>query len=178
MSLSTNKKVNFLSFNFVRVIFGKRLITAEFLVSCRPANAEIRAQGKMVKRRRVVPETNVEAAAQRFPIDKNILRHNQVFTIINEGSKGVKPQQSKIKEYFLSGIAENVKESQIMSYLKDRNVSPTYISLFQSQRQGSVSAKINIPSLAAPLVEKKNFCPMYVRCKLWRTKYKNHVTLA
>ena len=55
MSSSTNEKVNFLSFNFVRVIFGKRLITAEFLVSCQTANAEIRAQGKMVKRRRVVP---------------------------------------------------------------------------------------------------------------------------
>ena len=61
-------------------------------------------------------ETNVEVAAQRFPIGKNILRHNQVFTITNEGFKGVKPQQSKIKEFFLSGIAENVKESQIMSY--------------------------------------------------------------
>ena len=54
MSSSTNEKVNFLSFNFVRVIFGKRLITAEFLISCQTANAEICAQGKMVKRR-VVP---------------------------------------------------------------------------------------------------------------------------
>ena len=55
MSSSTNEKVNFLSFNFVRVIFGKRLITAEFLVSCQTANAETRAPGKMAERRRVVP---------------------------------------------------------------------------------------------------------------------------
>ena len=135
-------------------------------------------RSKLTSRPRItMKQINVEVAAQGFPIDKNILQHNQVFTITKEGFKGVKPRQSKIKEYFLSGIVEIVKESQIMSYLKDCNVSPTYISLFQSQRQGSVSAKINIPSLAAPLVEKENFWPMYVRCKPWRTKYKNHATL-
>ena len=114
-------------------------------------------RSKLTSRPRITMKQNVEVAAQRFPIDKNILKHNQVFIITNEGFKGVKPRQSNIKEYFLSGIVENDKESQIMSYLKDRNMSPTYISLFQSQRQGSVSAKINIPSLAAPLVEKKIF---------------------
>ena len=69
-----------------------------------------------------------------------------------------------------------MKESQVMSYLKNRNVSPTYISMFQSQRQGSVSAKINIPSSAAPLVQEKNIWRMYARCKPWRTKHKNNAT--
>ena len=40
---------------------------------------------------------------------------------------GVKRKRNKTK-LFVTGIDENVKESQILSFLKRRNVIPTYIS--------------------------------------------------
>ncbi len=53
--------------------------------------------------------------------------------------------EKKTKKFFLTGIAENVKEKQILSYLEHRNIFPTYISVFPSRRRGTLSCKIHIP---------------------------------
>ena len=65
----------------------------------------------------------------------------------------------------MSGIAENVNENHILSYLREREIIPAYISIFRSERRGSLSAKISIPKAVCSLVEQKGFWPMHVRWK-------------
>ena len=62
-----------------------------------------------------------------------------------------------------------MKEYQIQSYLEDRDVTPTRITLFQSKRKGTISAKVNIPSASFPLVQHEHFWPKFVTCKPWRS---------
>ena len=40
----------------------------------------------------------------------------------------------------MSGIAEDVNENHILSYLREREIIPTYICTFRSKRRGSLSA--------------------------------------
>ena len=68
----------------------------------------------------------------------------------------------------MSGIAENVNENHILSYLREREIIPTCISIFRSKRRGSLSAKINIPKAVCSLVEQKVFWPMHASCKPWK----------
>ena len=46
----------------------------------------------------------------------------------------------------------NVNENHILSYLREPEIIPTYISIFRSKRRGSISAKINIPKAVCSLV--------------------------
>ena len=66
----------------------------------------------------------------------------------------------------MSGIAENVNENHILSYLREREIIPTYISIFRSKCRGSLCAKINIPKAVCSSV--KGFWPMHVSCKPWK----------
>ena len=86
----------------------------------------------------------------------------------DNGFIGVERKRNKIKQLFLTGIAENVKENQIQSYLVDRNIIPTRITIFQSRRKGTILAKVNIPSASFPLVQHEHFWPKFVTCKPWR----------
>ena len=63
-----------------------------------------------------------------------------------DGFTGVERKRKKYKSFFLSGIAEGVKESYIHSYLAKRNIISTNVSIFRSKRIGTMSAKIHIPS--------------------------------
>lgn len=54
----------------------------------------------------------------------------------SDGFIGVERKRRKIKKFFLTGIAENVNENQIFSYLNKKNIIPTYISIFLSRRRG------------------------------------------
>ena len=89
-----------------------------------------------------------------------------------DGFIGVDRRRKRTKKFFISGIHESVKESQILSYLEQRNITPTHISLFRSQRRGtrSASAKIHIPSLMGSLVQTESFWPKFVKCRLWQSK--------
>ncbi len=87
-----------------------------------------------------------------------------------DGFIGVERKRRKIKKFFLTGIAENVNENQILSYLNKKNIIPTYISIFPSRRRGVLSSKIHVPLAASSLVQKENFWPKYVTCKPWRAK--------
>ena len=74
-----------------------------------------------------------------------------------DGFIGVDRRRKRTKKFFISGIHESVKESQILSYLEQRNITPTHISLFRSQQRGTRSAKIHIPSLMGSLVQTESF---------------------
>ncbi len=88
---------------------------------------------------------------------------------IDDGFIGVERKRNKTRQLFLTGIAENVKEEQIQSYLKNRNINPTRITIFQSRRKGTISAKVNIPSAALSSVQQEYFWPKFVTCKPWRS---------
>ena len=89
----------------------------------------------------------------------------------SDGFIGIECKRRKFKQFFLSGIADQVNESQIISYLAKRNITPKNISIFRSKRKGTVSAKIYIPTASASVVLEKNFWPKYVHgCKPWQRK--------
>ena len=83
---------------------------------------------------------------------------------------GVERKRKKTKKFFVTGIAENVKESQILYYLERRNIIPTHISIFPSRRSGTLSSKIHVPSAFSSLVQEDNFWPKFVSCKPWRSR--------
>ena len=87
----------------------------------------------------------------------------------DDGFIGVQRKGNKIKRFFVSGISASVNEKQITHYLQKRNITPTYISTFQSKRKGTISSKIHIPAAASSLVLKDDFWPQYVTCKPWRS---------
>ena len=89
--------------------------------------------------------------------------------VIDDGFIGVERKRNRIKQLFLTGIAKNVKENQIQSYLEGRDVTPTRISISRSKRKGTISAKVNIPSASLPLVQHEHFWPKFVTCKPWRS---------
>ena len=53
-----------------------------------------------------------------------------ILSVVDDGFIGVERKQNSTKQLFLTGISENVKEYQIQSYLVDRDVTPTWITLF------------------------------------------------
>jgi hypothetical protein len=61
---------------------------------------------------------------------------NELPSISADGFTGVDRRRNTVKKFLLSRIAENVKECQIVSYLKQQNITPTYISVFPSKRKG------------------------------------------
>ena len=105
---------------------------------------------------------------------KDTSPHHELPANIDDGFKGVKRRRNRIKRFFLSSIAASVKEMNIRAYLEKRNVKPTHISIFKSRREGTVSAKINIPASDAKLVNTDEFWPMYAQCKPWQHTYEKH----
>ena len=68
---------------------------------------------------------------------KNNLNKKQDYTLKNsdgetcqssDGFIGVRRKHGKTKKLFSTGIAESVNESQIHSYLNQRNIIPTYFN--------------------------------------------------
>ena len=108
-------------------------------------------------------DTNQEQHSKASVSPVNILR------VVYDGFIGVERKRNRTKQLFHTGIAENVKEYQIQSYLQDRDVTPTRITLFQSKRKGTISAKVNIPSVSFPSVQHEHFRPKFVTCKPWRS---------
>ena len=84
--------------------------------------------------------------SQRMVAPKNTPPYHELPANVDDGFKGVQRQRNRIKRFFLSGIAESVKETNIRAYLEKRNVKSTHISIFKSRREGTVSSRINIPA--------------------------------
>ena len=104
------------------------------------------------------------------PQQKDKTAINNKSEICADGFVGVGRRRNRTKRIFLSGIASNVNEKHIKSYLEQRNINPTYISVFPSKRKGTVSAKVHIPSVDLPLLQHEDFWPKFVICKLWKSK--------
>ena len=75
----------------------------------------------------------------------------------SDGFIGVKRKRNRIKKFFLSGIAENVNDQDILCYLEKRKVIPTYLSLFKSKRKGSISAKLHVQANVCPQPRSQGF---------------------
>jgi hypothetical protein len=110
---------------------------------------------------RETDEINVQLKSNELP---------HLNKIENDGFVGVERRRKRYKKFFLSGIAYNVKESQIQSYLIKRNITPTYVSIFRSRRKGTLSEKIHIPATSCTCMLEENFRPEFVICKPWQKK--------
>ncbi len=94
--------------------------------------------------------TEQESYAQVVKLHPNTIRTNKKSSMVDKCEKGERNQlaqkntdtdgfigvdrnRKKTKKFFLSGIHDSVKESQIFSYLEKRDIIPTYISVFRSQ---------------------------------------------
>ena len=64
-------------------------------------------------------------------------------------------ERKRKKQFFVSGISKDVKDSQIASYLVKRNVIPSHISVFPSKRTGTISAKVSIPQASVSKVQEQ-----------------------
>lgn len=95
-------------------------------------------------------------------MEKN--RNSQQDDDSGSGFVGVERKRNRTKSFFLSGIAENVTEKQILSFLKQKNVTPTLIRIFKSRRKQTLFAKINFLSKDCSIVLQENFWPKFVRC--------------
>ena len=62
---------------------------------------------------------------------KNTSTTTQQINDIDDQFKGIPNKRYRTKKLFLSGIAEDVKENNILTYLMKRNIRPTYISVFK-----------------------------------------------
>lgn len=69
-------------------------------------------------------------------IPKNTPPNNELPANVEYGFKGVERRRNRMKRFFLSGIAKNITEKNIQTYLEKRNVKPTQISIFKSCREG------------------------------------------
>ena len=104
--------------------------------------------------------------------------HAKSDSLIGDGFNEVERKRKRSKRFFLSGIDENVKESQICPYLAEKNIVLSKVSMFQSKRRGTISVKIHIPSDFSSLVLSENFWPKFICCKLWEQKGKKLKTLS
>jgi hypothetical protein len=127
-----------------------------------------------------VLESSLEPTLESLPSVNNNNNNNnsnekgqqspQLDTINDDGFIGVERKRKRNKNFFISGIANGVKENHIYAYLTKRNIVPNRILTFQSRRKGTMSAKICIPSTFAKSVLEENFWPKFVHCKLWQKK--------
>ena len=98
---------------------------------------------------------------------KKILQTNPPVPVTNssDGFIGVaRKRRRNYKQFFLSGIAKNVNEDQILSYLVEGNVTQDNIAIFQSKRVETTSAKIHIPSASSAIVLQEDFWPKFILC--------------
>ena len=84
-----------------------------------------------------------------------------------DGFTGVQRKRDRISRFFVSGISESVKDTQILMYLKNRSVHVTHLKLFPSKRKGTLSAKLNIHSKDFKIIRAEDFWPSYVKCRPW-----------
>ena len=152
------------------------IVSAEVVTSIKYDNKQVRNNNQATFAEVMTSSHafNTCNALEKSPTNKS---QNNSQQIINDPSSdsadgfiGVDRRRNRVKKFLLSGIAENVKECQIVSYLKQRNITPTYISFFPSKRKGTTSAKIHFRSADCSLVQQQNFWPQFVNCKIWQSK--------
>jgi hypothetical protein len=152
------------------------IVSAEVATSIKYDNKQVRNNNKTTFAEVVASSFafNTCDTLEKSPTNKS---QNNSQQIINDppsdsadGFIGVDRRHNRVKKFLLSGIADNVKECQIVSYLKQRNITPTYISVFPSKRKGTISAKIHFRSADCSLVQQQKFWPQFVNCKTWQSE--------
>jgi hypothetical protein len=118
------------------------------------------------------PKDKVEVKVNNHGLQKENTENTVLPNDTPEGFIGVERKHKRVKKFFISGIVDNVKPNQVLTYLKQRGVVPTYMSMFASKRKGTLSAKIHIPSSSNHLVEKNDFWPKFVNCSPWQSNPK------
>lgn len=134
------------------------------------ANTEQAKQDHKTTYANIVSSNGIDISNKHKPNSQKSPRKTKKTSSDSDGFIGVERKRRKTRKFFLTGIAENVNENQILSYLNDRNIVPTYISIFPSRRRGTLSSRIHVPSAASSLVLDDNFWPKFVVCKPWRPK--------
>ena len=114
-------------------------------------------QGHMLTYADIVSSCETVTSNKHKPISQKSSCKTKEMSSDHDGFIGVERKRRKTKKFFLTGIAENVNENQMHSYLNKKNIIPTYISIFPSRRRGVLSSKIHVPSAASSLVQKKSF---------------------
>ena len=104
----------------------------------------------------------------KFPFDGEPL-------VTNDDLKDLCGNSPSIQDKWLSNFAIDaylklLKSSMQHSYLEKRDIIPKYISVFRSQRRGTRSAKVHVPSSMALLVQTEKFWPEFVKCTPWQSK--------
>ena len=97
-----------------------------------------------------VSESSLKPTLESLPSVNNTNANGQqspqLDTINDDGRFiGVERKRKRNKIFFLSGIANGVKENHIYTYLTKRNIVPSSILTFQSRRKGTMSAKNMYP---------------------------------
>ena len=80
-------------------------------------------------------------------------------TLESDGFIGVKRKRNNVKKIFLCGIADTVTAETILNYLQKRNIRPTHLRTFSSQRKGTISAKLNVLASDSSVVVEVPFDP-------------------
>ena len=122
------------------------------------------AATKSPKKNVCVNKTIVSVPIQNFSQDETEPQEERFI--------GVQRKRNNTRAFFLSGINQKVSEKEIQDYLHKRNVIPTLLKIFPSQRKGTVSAKINVPAAASSQVTQSDFWPKFVHCRKWVPKSK------
>ena len=135
-----------------------------------PESPNIHSYADIVKTSKTVPTTKESQDSQHVPSEPLIAL--KITKQLEDEFVGVERKRNKIKQFFLSGIAKNVKEQHILSFLAKQNIKPT-MKVFRSRRKGTLSAKINLSSTVCSDVLKENVWPKHVVFKPWRSKMKD-----
>ena len=136
-----------------------------------PESPNIHSYADILKTSKTGPTTKEGQDSQHVPSESLIAL--KITKQLEDEFVGVERKRNKIKQFFLSGIAENVKEQHILSFLAKQNIKPTMQKVFRRRRKGTLSAKINLSSTVCSDVLKKFFWPKHVVCKPWRSKMKD-----
>lgn len=76
--------------------------------------------------------------------------------------------RKKTARFYMSGINAKSTRNGIWSYLTKRGVHVTYLRLFNTKNNARViSAKLNVSTSSADLVESSDFWPKGVHCREW-----------
>ena len=81
------------------------------------------------------PKDKVEVKVNNHGLQKENTENADLPNDTPDGFIGVDRKHKRVEKLFISGIADNVKPNQVLTYLKQRGVVPTYMSMFASTLQ-------------------------------------------
>ena len=89
--------------------------------------------------------SNTDPSPKAFNKIETVITHrhqSNANTPISEVFKG--KYRGRVKSYYVGGISLDSTDADILEYLKDRDIEPLELSLFES-KTGDIAAKISVP---------------------------------